>query len=398
MSNNEEKLKFLLEISSSVSSVFNFDALLRIVIEKLLIIMNCSRCSVVLLDEKNEPFIKLGKGFNSPDFVENEKIEKAGSVTQKILKEKVSVIDNERKFLSVPVINNDNVIGIINVTERNNNVEFTSEEADLLYILSTQIGYAIESIKLHKNIVKMEKLKREMEFAESLAHKIVKKLEPCEKLDIFSFYRSAFDVGGDYFERIEIYPDNHLIFIGDVSGKGLYASIIVIMIHSLIKAMTYHSKLKFDIVTFVETLNNMLYEEIGNETTFSTMFVMHVDTVNKKIDYVNCGHNFPLFISDGKMTELKTGGVFLGCFDGYEFSKDSITYKENDFLLLYSDGIVEYREDIKDFIEAQENFKKTVYENFNKPFDIILNNIFEQYYNFEKKPIYDDASLIFLRF
>ncbi|MGM0607935.1 MAG: GAF domain-containing SpoIIE family protein phosphatase [Candidatus Muiribacteriota bacterium] len=398
MSNKDEKLNFLLEISSSVSSIFNFEALLRVVIEKLLTIMNCSRCSIVLMNEEGQPFIKIGKGFNSPGFVENEKIKKTGWVTKKIISEKKSVLDKKRNFLSVPIIIREKLLGIINLTERNDNKPFSDEENDLLFIFATQIGYTIETIKLHKNIVKMEKLSREMELATVFAKKITKKIDNIENIDVMTFYKPAFDVGGDYFEKIQISEDEYILFLGDVSGKGLYASLIVIMIHSLIKALTWNKcAAEFNLEDFINKLNQMLFDEIGNEITYSTLFFLKVNVKEKEIEYINCGHNFPMYISDSNIEYLKTGGVFIGTFEEYQFESKKIKYNDGDLMFIYSDGVIEYSDDI-DYLTQQNKLKDLIKENKQNNLSIILNNIFENYCDFEKKAVNDDVSIVMLRF
>ena len=397
ISDNKDSLKFLQEISYSVSTVFNFDALIRIVVDKIMEIMNCERCSIVLLDEKNTPFIRLAKGFKKDGFTENEKIAQIGDVTSTIISTKRSIIDNERKFLSVPIINNDRIIGIINITDRKDNTKFTENEENLLFILSTQIGYAIETIRLHKNIVKMERLTKEMELAASLQSKIVKELSSFGDVQMCTYYKPAFEVGGDYFEKFDISDDLHLVALGDVSGKGLYASIIVVMLHSLLKMICNFYKEDIDLVKTAQTLNNTLYEEIGTDLTYSTMVLILVDSKNKKIEYLNAGHNYPLYLRNNNIECLKTGGIFLGSFKDLEYKKESIEYQKGDLLCIYSDGLIEYETDI-DNLKRQEDFKKILKKNSHLPLKEIQEKIFEEYYNFQKKQLMDDVSIILMRF
>ncbi|PLX19022.1 MAG: hypothetical protein C0601_03155 [Candidatus Muiribacterium halophilum] len=394
---NKDSLKFLQEISYSVSTVFNFDALIRIVVDKIMEIMNCERCSIVLLDEDNKPFVRLAKGFKKDGFTENEKISQIGDVTSTIINTKKSILDNERKFLSVPIINNDRIIGIINITDRKDLKEFTEAEENLLFILSTQIGYAIETIRLHKNIIKMERLTKEMELAASLQSKIVKEISSFDKVQMCTYYKPAFEVGGDYFEKFKITDDLFLVALGDVSGKGLYASIIVVMLHSLLKMICNFHGESIDLVETARTLNNTLYEEIGNDLTYSTMVLFLIDTKNNKMEYVNAGHNYPLFLREKNIDTLKTGGIFLGSFNGLEYKKETIDLKKDDLLCIYSDGLIEYESDI-DNLQRQDDFKKILKKHSNLPLEKILDKIFYEYYDFQKKQLMDDVSIILMRF
>ncbi|MCK9224984.1 MAG: SpoIIE family protein phosphatase [Candidatus Muirbacterium halophilum] len=396
--NNElDRLKFLQEISASVATVFNFDALLRIVIEKILKIMNCSRCSIVLLDDKNIPFIKLGKGFDTSGFIENEKIKKAGSVTQKVLNSLCSVIDQERNFMCVPIINDNRALGIINVTERNNKQPFTENEKNLMEILSTQIGHAIENIRFHKNIVQMEKISREMDLARKFQEKIVCSLDNYKNIKMYSFYRTAFEVGGDYFKIFPIDNDNFMFCIGDVSGKGIYASMTMVIVHSLISAYLDRG-IDFKVSDFVKDLNKMLYKEIGNETTFITLFTGIFNTKKREIQYVNAGHNYPFLISDKKVNNLKSGGIFLGSFNNEEFTVEKCNWKEGDVLVLYSDGAIEYNSSRDNYINEKERFENVVVSHTKLEPEFIMEKIFEEYYDFRKKDIDDDVSLVVMKF
>jgi sigma-B regulation protein RsbU (phosphoserine phosphatase) len=359
--------------------------------------MNCSRCSIVLLDDNNIPFIKLAKGFDTSGFIENEKIERAGSVTQKVLTSLCPIIDQQRNFMCIPIINNNRALGIINITERNNRQSFSEEEKNIMEILSTQIGHAIENIRFHKNIVHMEKINREMELARKFQEKIVCSLDDYKEISISSFYKTAYEVGGDYFKIFPLDENRFMFCIGDVSGKGIYASMTMVVVHSLISAYLDRTK-DFELCDFVKDLNQMLYKEIGTENTFITLFAGIFDVAEKEIKYVNAGHNYPFVISKGEINNLKSGGIFLGSFENEDFCVEKYNWNSGDVLILYSDGAIEYNSSRENYLDEKDRFENTVIAHTEMTTEEILNKIFEEYYDFRKKDIDDDVSIVVMKF
>ncbi len=161
-----------------------------------------------------------------------------------------------------------------------------------------------------------------------------------KEIDIYASMIPAKEVGGDFYDMFLI-DDNHLaICVSDVSGKGIPASLVMMITKILIKNVT---KINSDVDKAFIRINNMLCD--GNTTgIFITSWFGIIDLQNGKIEFVNAGHNSPLIYSKktNKFTYLRTKPNFvLAGIDNVQYVKNEITIEPGDKIFLYTDGVTE---------------------------------------------------------
>jgi len=155
-------------------------------------------------------------------------------------------------------------------------------------------------------------------------------------IDIYGMVTPAKDVGGDLFDFFII--DEKLFFcIGDVSGKGVPASLVMAVTRSLFRNISAHTSEPDHIVT---ALNEALTD--GNETNmFVTVFVGILDLSNGLLRYCNAGHDAPIFIGQGVGLVPCDSNLPLGVMSGYKYTLQELTVEHQTTIFLYTDGLNE---------------------------------------------------------
>lgn len=151
-------------------------------------------------------------------------------------------------------------------------------------------------------------------------------------------WQPAREVGGDYCDLAAL-DERHVAFcIGDVSGKGLPAALLMANLQAAVKANEHVRRQPQQLVALV---NRLICENTTNNK-FITFFYAVVDTVKQQLTYVNAGHNAPLLLrADGRSERLTKGGVILGVLPDQQFAQATVTLQPGDQVLLYTDGISE---------------------------------------------------------
>lgn len=168
-----------------------------------------------------------------------------------------------------------------------------------------------------------------------LTHRDVLHLNGCE---FAGHWQPAREVSGDYCEAALLDDRHVMLCIGDVSGKGLPAALLMSNLQAAVRS---NKQLQLRPAEIVAQINHIISENV-TDNKFITFFYAVVDTVNRAMVYTNAGHNAPLLVrSDGSVQELSCGGTILGFLPDYVFDQEFVTLQAGDRLLLFTDGISE---------------------------------------------------------
>jgi serine phosphatase RsbU (regulator of sigma subunit) len=159
--------------------------------------------------------------------------------------------------------------------------------------------------------------------------------------EVFGWYRPARQVGGDYYDVFPHSPHSDGRFgllVGDVSGKGMPAALMVSTLHSALRLLMDHIAFGPDLL---ERLNRHIVESSA-ANKFITMILGELDPHTGVLHYMNAGHNPGILLRlDGSVEQLGAGGLPLGLLPQARFQSRALTLEPGDFLCLYSDGITE---------------------------------------------------------
>lgn len=272
---------------------------------------------------------------------------------------------------------------------------FNSEEATLLSLLSTQVGTAIRNAGLHEEAVERRIVDEELTMARSIQESIVPGRSPdIPGIDVAAMNLPSRHVGGDYYDLIPTGNGSLAIAVGDVSGKGVPAAILMSMLHAALHVqMNGGAK----VAPLVERLNQVLFRSTSLEQ-FATFFFGIYNRRNGTIRFTNGGHNYPMLLRrDGAVEFLIKGGLMLGCFEDIRYDEEVTALHGGDLLVFYSDGVTEQEsEDEEQF--GEERLVETVRLHRGKSAGAIVDAVREDVVRFSGSDHFaDDFTLIVLR-
>ena len=234
-----------------------------------------------------------------------------------------------------------------------------SNELNYMSFIQTLINIivvAIENKRMVKMNVHQERYKRELEIASSMQKMLFPNDLPTNKqMDISAKYKPRHEVGGDYYDFIQLNDEEYVICIADVSGKGVSAAMLMANFQATIRTLFEHQE--FDITLLINELNDKVMKNAKGEK-FITFFLAHYNIESRKLIYVNAGHNHP-FITNGKVVEeLDQGCIGLGMLDELPFINiGEKTLAPNTTIVLYTDGVVELENEKEEFFGPERLVK-----------------------------------------
>ncbi|MHB0997824.1 MAG: SpoIIE family protein phosphatase [Armatimonadota bacterium] len=243
-----------------------------------------------------------------------------------------------KSILALPLIFEDNPIGYAITYRKGEKRAFRRYQIELAQAVGAQAAVAIANSRTY------ERAKRIAEILQrSFLPSVPDIAGDFEIADKYAPALSEAEIGGDFYDLIDLSPTRIALVIADVSGKGLDAAVYTAMIKYMIRAFAV---LDLPISKLVSTLNNALYKYIS-EQAFITLFFGILDLESKQLIYVNAGHELPLVYSEERKLcmNLNTTGTALGISENYEYNTDSISFLPGDVMLMYTDGATDARRD-----------------------------------------------------
>lgn len=252
------------------------------------------------------------------------------------------------------------------------------EKVQFITTITNIVAVAIENKRLFKRQLEQERLRRDMELAGEMQRMLIPASLPVKDCyEMASIYKPHFGVGGDYYDYLE-FPDGKLAFcIGDISGKGVAAALLMANFqanfNSLINKRT-------PLKEFIVDLNTSVNRITGGER-FITFFVAEFDRYTNVLRFINAGHNPPILASASQTLLLREGCTILGSFRELpEIQVGEIRLTEPSLILTYTDGLIdvqnaqgEYFDDaiLQQFVEdhhslSAADFNRALQEEINR--------------------------------
>lgn len=244
--------------------------------------------------------------------------------------------------LCVPIEADGKRLGLLVVADKESRTgvgPFAGADRRMLGLFANQAAIALENAHLHRQALEKERLERELDLAADIQRQLLpKELPEIEGFEFAGWSRPARHVGGDYYD-VRLADDGgvHLV-LGDVSGKGMPAALLVSTLHSALRLLL--SARPFD-AQLVERANRHIADASASNK-FITMLAAKLDPASGSLSYVNAGHNPPLLVRRADaVEELPPGGMPLGIFGEATYSLGEIELDSGDLLCIFSDGITE---------------------------------------------------------
>lgn len=217
---------------------------------------------------------------------------------------------------------------------------FQDDDIHLLGLAASSIASALEAQRLRHEAEAARLLQREIQIASSVQQRLLPQdPPPIAGLDYAAFCRPAKGVGGDYYDFIPM-PDGGLMMtLGDVSGKGIAAAVLMASIQASIRSRAVNPPPS--IATLMEEFNRAIFS-FSTVDKYSTLFVARWDGEARVLTYVNAGQVRPVVVrANGDTEELATGGMPVGLLPAVSYEQGSVTLAPGDMLVACSDGVTE---------------------------------------------------------
>lgn len=262
--------------------------------------------------------------------------------------------------------------GLIILGKRINNSEYTDADIEFIYSVGSLAIISMENRRLFKEALEKQKLEEELDLAREIQRNLLPQKVPAyNSFDIAALNISSKQVGGDYYDLIELDRNDCVVAIADVSGKGIPASLLMANMQAFLQVICRQN-------TPLDEATGLINDLISSNTSdgrFITFFWGILNDFTKTFNYVNAGHNPPLLVRNGKIIKLEIGGMILGVMKTLmPYKSESIQLEKDDVLVMFTDGISEAMnrkgEEFSD--ERLERFAKEI---VNESANNILNRI-----------------------
>jgi serine phosphatase RsbU (regulator of sigma subunit) len=363
-----KRLEALINASKILNSTLDLDKLLTLILDLATNNLKAARGTIYLLDvERKELWSKVLKGKNLVEI----RLPLGTGISGHVAKtgKTVNLKDawKDKRFFSgfdlrtgfqtktmlcMPMRDRKGkIIGVFQIMNKHSGV-FTKEDERFLEAFSVHAALAIETARLHKDIVEKQRMEKELEIAGQIQRRLLpKELPLLPGYEIDAVARPTKLVGGDYYDFISLEDGKYAIVIADVSGKGIPAALVVSTLHASLHA---YIEGVTDLARLVRRLNSVVYLDTEAER-YITLFIAILDPCDGSFTYVNAGHCFPFVLRSGEMSikPLQSTGLPLGMFESVQFEQKTHKLEPADFLVLYTDGVTEAMD--KSFEEYGEN-------------------------------------------
>jgi serine phosphatase RsbU (regulator of sigma subunit) len=244
-----------------------------------------------------------------------------------------------RSLVCVPLMIKSQLRGVLTVYNKKERGEFTEEDQRLLAIIAGQSAQVVENARLYEAEQALLKVREELRLASTIQTDLLPKgAPPVPGYDIAGKSVPAQLVGGDYFDFIALNDPRYAICLGDVSGKGLPASLLMANLQATLRGQTM---LDISPSICVQRSNRLLFQSTSSDK-FVTLFVGILDPVAHALTYTNAGHESPFLLrANGELSRLTTGGVVLSILEDFAYQEETVPLAPGDLLVIYSDGVTE---------------------------------------------------------
>ncbi|HJQ24228.1 MAG TPA: SpoIIE family protein phosphatase [Blastocatellia bacterium] len=367
----------------------------------------------LFLKEAGDIVCKIARGAHADALPTASQVQISRSITNKVIGEGASVLTSDamhdprfqsqqsvvlsqiRSVMAVPLASGEEIFGMIYVDNPFHN-RFREEDLKVLTTIASVASIKIE----HERLIEERMEKRRMEEELKVASEIQMRLQPVAPPQIAGWDMTGVsfpcrEIGGDYYDFIQCKNDPCLtVAVGDVSGKGTGAALLMSSLHAAVRAQ---AQTRRSISEVMAEINEYIFEN-SPSNKFLTLFYGTINPLTGELKYSNGGHNPPMLVrTSGEVLRLDKGGLPVGMMKGMAYQEDSVSFNPGDVLVIYSDGITESVNE-KDEEFEEERLVEVVRHNLNRSASGIRDRIDEALSRFvgTMAPV-DDMTLMIIK-
>ena len=389
-----QQLNTIFDISRELNTTLDQEKIGRLASFAIMGELLVNKC-IILTKENNHLSVLLAKGMESMEINDLELSELAEPV---ILEENDRFTQYAQSGIAVlvPMRMHEQTKGIIALGPKISKCEFDDADLEFLKTLGNQTMAALENARLFEETLEKQRLEEELNLARSIQQKLLPdKLPQPASIQLAARNIPSKQVGGDYFDVIQVSDHGYAIAIADVSGKGAGAALLMSNLQASLHALV-SSHLPID--TMMQKINNLIYHNTTLDK-FITFFYAFLDVEKMSLTYCNAGHNPPYLVNRAKeISELDEGGLLLGMMPDADYNIATVSLQSGDAVVLFTDGITEAL-NLDDEEYGDERLISLLNTCHSENAEEILNQIFKDTYAFSgEAPQADDMTVVVVKF
>jgi serine phosphatase RsbU (regulator of sigma subunit) len=365
------RIKTLLKVSSKITTILDLNQLLVQLLDIIFEELPTDRGSILLFDGETRRLRTMAS--KSRREGPNVKVRISKTIVKEVLRTKetllsadaqsdarfnmgLSIVEEDiRSAMCAPLVRNEKILGIIHLDTFEQARAFNKDDCDLLTAIAMQAALAIENARLIKEMAEKERLKYEMNVAASIQKQLLpKRLPRSNEVEVYGKMIPAKELGGDYFDFMDEGTGQFHICIGDVSGKGLPAGIVMVMARSYFRPLTKALSSPRQILS---EANRLLYSDVARGT-FMSALMLYWNEESKKFIWSGAGHEHLLVYRarTRRCEPIKAGGCPLAVIRDADnkFEDHELELESGDAVVLYTDGITEAKNPAGQFFAASD--------------------------------------------
>ncbi len=412
-STRNDLLGLISKVGVALLSSKGLDDTLNQVVALVFETVPAERCVIMLRDETEEGGMKIMVARLRGKDEQFEQVRISTTVMNEVMTNGKSVLTSDaqhdpryasqtmallgiRSVLAVPLsVSESDVFGIIYADSPTDKSTFTEEHLNILTTLASVASIRVENASLLEERMESERMERELELAKEIQQSFQPSSPPVlENYEFQGISFSCYEIGGDYYDFILQDNGQTLIALGDVSGKGTAAALLMSSLHASIHAQV---AAKTSLYQMVKSVNLYLAENTPTNR-FITLFIASLDAKTGILNYINAGHNPPLVgRSDGTVEQLASGGFPLGIMPMADYEVGQLELKSGEALVIYSDGVSEaVNENDEEF--GMERLTEVIRENVTSSAAGLRDKVESALSSFTKTtPANDDITLVIVK-
>ncbi|HVR30521.1 MAG TPA: SpoIIE family protein phosphatase [Thermoanaerobaculia bacterium] len=334
------ELEAVYEVGLAIASTLNLEELAEGILLRAVSLSDARRGALYLLEDSSFRLRRTIGGDARPQFDRDDPqlarlLADCGDCEQDIL-------PGARYTMAVRIEIDGAVKGVLLVGDKESRRgvgPFRDSDRRTLGLFANQAAIALENARLHRQAVEKERLEREMELAADIQRQLLPTGTPwLPGFEFGGWNRPTWQVGGDYYDFLELGGDRLGVLVADVTGKGMAAALLVSTLHSALRLL-------FDGAVVGEALFARLNEHIvrsSGPNKFITLILAELEPATGRLRSFNAGHNPGLLVRPtGEVVQLVAGGMPVGLIAGASYRVQTLDMHPGDLLCLYSDGITE---------------------------------------------------------
>ena len=315
----------------------------------------------------------------------------------------LGITDTEKSLLSginliIPINHKNELIGVLTFGCKSSGKAFSEEDIDLLKSFASQSAVSLENTRLNVEQINNQKYEEEVNIAKRIQNSLLPKEESAHSRLIISGYSEpARDIGGDFYDIINISDDKVLVAIADVSDKGIPAALYMSQVQAVLQ---FASKIFTSPKEMLSEINKQIYSQFSRNS-FVTILLALFDLSLNKVQVARAGHT-PLIRLRGSMVEnIYTKGIGIGLDKDNIFNTNieelTLDILPNDLYMLYSDGVSESMNAQKD-LYGSTRIEQLILQNQNASPDTIKSSLLASLRTFSQNTeMHDDITFVILK-